>query len=123
MTANERISREDLEKRFAHLQEDFQGKLENKKQTVLTVQALRSCCAVTSSDDDVARVDPLGFNSDKNEQTQKIHFGFFSLVHSCRTNTSRQKNVDISHRAFAKGKWCLLDISNRAPVSALQGSN
>ena len=42
MTANERISREDLEKRFAHLQEDFQGKLENKKQTVLTVAAAAS---------------------------------------------------------------------------------
>jgi hypothetical protein len=35
MTVNQRISREDLEKRFASLQEDFQGKLENKKQTVV----------------------------------------------------------------------------------------
>ena len=42
MTANERISREDLEKRFANLQEDFQGKLENKKQTVFTVAAAAS---------------------------------------------------------------------------------
>jgi hypothetical protein len=42
MTANARISREDLEKRFAHLQEDFQGKLENRKQTVVTVVAAAS---------------------------------------------------------------------------------
>jgi hypothetical protein len=49
MTANERISREDLEKRFAHLQEDFQGKLENKKQTVLTVAAAASVALMLCS--------------------------------------------------------------------------
>lgn len=49
MTANERISREDLEKRFAHLQEDFQGKLENKKQTVLTVAAVASVALMLCS--------------------------------------------------------------------------
>ena len=42
MTDNQRISREDLEKRFAHLQEDFQGKLENKKQTVIAAAAAGS---------------------------------------------------------------------------------
>ena len=42
MTDNQRISREDLEKRFAHLQEDFQGKLENKNQTVIAVAAAGS---------------------------------------------------------------------------------
>ena len=42
MTVNQRISREDLEKRFASLQEDFQGKLENKKQTVVAAAAVGS---------------------------------------------------------------------------------
>jgi hypothetical protein len=49
MTANERISREDLEKRFAHLQEDFQGKLENKKQTVVTVAVAASIALMLCS--------------------------------------------------------------------------
>ncbi|MEI8321508.1 MAG: hypothetical protein WCG49_00155 [Actinomycetes bacterium] len=49
MTSNERISREDLEKRFAHLQEDFQGKLENKKQTVLVAAAVGSSVLVLLS--------------------------------------------------------------------------
>ena len=49
MTANERISREDLEKRFAHLQEDFQGKLENKKQTVVTVAAAASIALISKA--------------------------------------------------------------------------
>ena len=42
MTVNKRISREDIEKRFASLQEDFQGKLENKKQTVVAAAAVGS---------------------------------------------------------------------------------
>ena len=42
MTVNQRISREDLETRFASLQEDFQGKLENKKQTVVAAAAVGS---------------------------------------------------------------------------------
>jgi hypothetical protein len=42
MTDHQRISREDLEKRFAHLQEEFQGKLENKKQTVIAAAAAGS---------------------------------------------------------------------------------
>jgi len=49
MTANARISREDLEKRFAHLQEDFQGKLENRKQTVVTVVAAASIVLMVCS--------------------------------------------------------------------------
>jgi hypothetical protein len=49
MTDNKRISREDLEKRFAHLQEDFQGKLENKKQTVVAAAAVGSALLILCS--------------------------------------------------------------------------
>jgi hypothetical protein len=49
MTDNKRISREDLEKRFAHLQEDFQGKLENKKQTVVAAAATGSALLILCS--------------------------------------------------------------------------
>lgn len=37
MTADKRISREDLERRFKSLQDDLQGKVENRKQTLLTI--------------------------------------------------------------------------------------
>ena len=69
----------------------------------------------------MVRVDPLGFNSDKNEQAQKIHFGFVGFVHSGRANTFQEKAADISNHAFAKGEWCLFDISHRAPFSAVPG--
>jgi uncharacterized protein YoxC len=37
MTADKRISRDDLERRFKSLQDDLQGKVENRKQTLLTL--------------------------------------------------------------------------------------
>lgn len=35
--ANKKISREDLERRFKSLQDDLQGRVENKKQTIATI--------------------------------------------------------------------------------------
>ncbi len=35
MTSDKRISRDDLELRFKSLQDDLQGKVENRKQTIL----------------------------------------------------------------------------------------
>ncbi len=37
MTADKRISRDDLERRFKSLQDDLQGKVDNRKQTLLTL--------------------------------------------------------------------------------------
>ncbi len=37
MTTDKRISRDDLERRFKSLQDDLQGKVENRKQTFLAV--------------------------------------------------------------------------------------
>ncbi len=36
-TAQQRITREDLEAKFRETQESFQGKLEDKKQTLVTI--------------------------------------------------------------------------------------
>lgn len=37
VSTDKRISRDDLERRFAALQNDLQGKVENRKQTLLAV--------------------------------------------------------------------------------------
>lgn len=37
MSTDKRISRDDLERRFKSLQDDLQGKVENRKQTLLAV--------------------------------------------------------------------------------------
>jgi len=36
-TGNRRISKDDLERRFKNLQDDLQGRVENKKQTTLAL--------------------------------------------------------------------------------------
>ncbi|MBM3730173.1 MAG: hypothetical protein FJW44_05060 [Actinobacteria bacterium] len=36
-TGNRRISKDDLERRFKNLQDDLQGRVENKKQTALAL--------------------------------------------------------------------------------------
>jgi len=35
--ANKKISRDDLERRFKSLQDDLQGRVENKKQTIVAI--------------------------------------------------------------------------------------
>jgi len=38
-SSGKKISRDDLERRFKSLQDDLQGRVENKKQTIVTVAA------------------------------------------------------------------------------------
>ncbi|MEY2968220.1 MAG: hypothetical protein RIQ64_847 [Actinomycetota bacterium] len=47
--ANKKISREDLERRFKSLQDDLQGRVENKKQTIATIAGAAAVVLVVVS--------------------------------------------------------------------------
>lgn len=46
---SKKISRDDLERRFKSLQDDLQGRVENKKQTIVTVAAVAGAVLVIVS--------------------------------------------------------------------------
>lgn len=46
---SKKISRDDLERRFKSLQDDLQGRVENKKQTIVTVAAVTGAVLVIVS--------------------------------------------------------------------------
>lgn len=47
--SGKKISRDDLERRFKSLQDDLQGRVENKKQTIVTVAAAAAAVLVVVS--------------------------------------------------------------------------
>ncbi|MEY4157834.1 MAG: hypothetical protein RL743_329 [Actinomycetota bacterium] len=47
--ANKKISREDLERRFKSLQDDLQGRVENKKQTIVAIAGAAAVVLVVVS--------------------------------------------------------------------------
>ena len=47
--ANKKISREDLERRFKSLQDDLQGRVENKKQTIVAIAGAAAVVMVVVS--------------------------------------------------------------------------
>jgi uncharacterized membrane protein YvbJ len=47
--ANKKISREDLERRFKSLQDDLQGRVENKKQTIVAIAGTAALVLVVVS--------------------------------------------------------------------------
>jgi len=48
-SSGKKISRDDLERRFKSLQDDLQGRVENKKQTIVTVAAAAATFLVVVS--------------------------------------------------------------------------
>ncbi|MFM2115562.1 MAG: hypothetical protein RI908_1303 [Actinomycetota bacterium] len=47
--ANKKISRDDLERRFKSLQDDLQGRVENKKQTIVAIAGAAAVVLVVVS--------------------------------------------------------------------------
>jgi len=45
-SSNKKISRDDLERRFKSLQDDLQGRVENKKQTIVTIAGAAAAALV-----------------------------------------------------------------------------
>ena len=45
-SSNKKISRDDLERRFKSLQDDLQGRVENKKQTIVTITGAAAAALV-----------------------------------------------------------------------------
>jgi len=48
-SSNKKISRDDLERRFKSLQDDLQGRVENKKQTIVTIAGTAAAALVIVS--------------------------------------------------------------------------
>jgi uncharacterized membrane protein YvbJ len=48
-TDNKKISRDDLERRFKSLQDDLQGRVENKKQTIVSIAGAAAVVLVVVS--------------------------------------------------------------------------